>query len=384
MNPLTNVVSSLTNGQAERTVRGLLELADIRVGGDRPQDIQVHNPAFYARVLRDGRLGVGESYVDGEWDAVQLDHFIARVLEARLNERVQDWRSMLYVAAARASNFQKVSRAFRSVERHYDIGNDLYEAMLGETWAYTCAYWTGASTLDQAQRAKFELVCRKLELRPGMQVLELGCGWGGFAKFAAERCGAEVTGYTLSNEQIAVGRQLCKGLPVDLRLQDYRLATGSFDRVLSIGMMEHVGHKNHRAYFETVDRCLRPGGIAFVHTIGSNVSETLIDSFYHKYLFPNALIPSLAQLAQAMEGLFVPEDVHNIGPHYDATLMAWHSNFAAAWPTLSARYNERFRRLWRFYLLSSAGSFRARFTQLYQIVLTRPGTPQPARPVFAS
>lgn len=373
---LANVRSSLSSGQAERTVRGLLEGADIRVGGDRPHDIQVHNAAFYTRALRDGRLGVGESYLDGEWDAVALDQFIARLLEARLNERVQDWRTLLYVAAARASNLQNATRVFRAGEVHYDIGNDLYRAMLGETLSYTCAYWTGASTLDQAQRAKFDLVCRKAGFEPSMKVLELGCGWGSFAKFAAENYGVEVTGYTISKEQVALGRDFCKGLPVEFRLQDYRHANGAYDRVVSIGMMEHVGHKNYRAYFETVDRCLKPGGIAFVHTIGSNVSETLIDSFFHKYLFPNALIPSLSQLARAMEGLFVPEDVHNIGPHYDPTLMAWHERFEAAWPELRTNYDDRFYRLWRFYLLSSAGSFRARFTQLYQIVLTRPGTPQ--------
>ncbi len=369
----SNWIASLSLGEAERVVRGLLELADVRIGGDRPQDIQVHDSAFYERVLRDGRLGVGESYLDGEWDAVQLDHFIAHVLEARLHERVQDWRTVLYVIAARLTNFQSVARSFRSVERHYDIGNELYQAMLGSTWAYTCGYWSGATTLDEAQRAKFELVCRKLELEPGMKVLELGCGWGSFAKFAAEHYGVEVTGYTISNEQITLGRALCRGLPIELRLEDYRRASGTYDRVVSIGMMEHVGHGNHRAYFETVDRCLKPGGIGFVHTIGSNSSETLIDSFYHKYLFPNALIPSLAQLTRAMEGIFVPIDVHNIGPHYDATLLAWYANFEAAWPSLRERYDERFHRLWRFYLLSSAGSFRAGFTQLYQIVFARPG-----------
>jgi cyclopropane-fatty-acyl-phospholipid synthase len=373
-----NVASSLSTGQAERTVRRLLESADIQVGGDRPQDIQVHSPAFYARTLRDGRLGVGESYLDGQWDAVALDHFIARLLEARLNEQIQDWRTVLYVLAARASNFQRASRVFRAVERHYDIGNDLYRAMLGESLSYTCAYWPGAKSLDEAQRAKLDLVCKKAGLAPGMKVLELGCGWGSFAKFAAEHYGVEVTGYTVSKEQVALGRELCQGLPVTFHLEDYRRAKGQYDRVISIGLMEHVGHKNHRAYFETVDRCLKPHGIGFVHTIGSNISETLIDSFYHKYLFPDALIPSLAQITRAMEGLFVPEDVHNIGPDYDATLIAWHDNFERAWPELRATYDERFYRLWRFYLLSSAGSFRARFTQLYQIVFTRPGSPQPA------
>ncbi|HMJ12013.1 MAG TPA: cyclopropane fatty acyl phospholipid synthase [Polyangiaceae bacterium] len=375
---LTNVIPSISASQAERTVRSLLERADIQVGGNRPHDIQVHNPAFYTRALRDGRLGVGESYMAGEWDAIALDQFIAQLLLARLNEQVQDWRTILYVAAARTFNLQNATRVFQAGERHYDIGNDLYQAMLGETLSYTCAYWKNAKTLDEAQRAKLDLICRKVGLRPGMKVLELGCGWGTFAKYAAEHYGAEVTGYTVSKEQVALGRELCKGLPVDLRLEDYRNARGAYDRVISIGMMEHVGYKNHRAYFETVDRCLKPDGIAFVHTIGSNYSQKIIDSFFHKYLFPNALIPSLAQINGAMEGLFVPEDVHNIGPDYDPTLMAWNENFEAAWPSLRKNYDERFYRLWRFYLLSSAGSFRARFTQLYQVVMTREGRLQPA------
>ena len=371
LNPLVD------GGRAERIVRRLLESADIRVGGTRPCDIRVHHPDFYKRALRDGRLGIGESYLDGQWEADAVDQFVERLLRHRLHEHVQDWQAMVYVAAARAVNLQNFQRVSRAVERHYDIGNDLYRAMLGPTLSYTCAYWKDADDLDQAQRNKLDLVCRKLDLKPGMTVLELGCGWGTFAKFACENYGVHVTGCTLSREQLALGRDLCAGLDVELRLQDYRDATGAFDRVVSIGMMEHVGYKNHRAYFETVDRCLKPGGVAFVHTIGGSVSEKLIDSFFHKYLFPNALIPSLAQLASAAEGLFVVEDVHNIGPHYEPTLMAWHERFEAAWPSLKNRYDERFHRLWRFYLLSSAGSFRARFTQLYQIVLTRPGTTQP-------
>lgn len=374
----TNVFASMTAGQAERVVRRLLEQADIQVGGSRPHDIEVHSPAFYRRALRDGRLGVGESYMDGEWDSPALDAFIAKLLLARVNERVRDWSALLYVVAARTFNLQNATRVFQAGERHYDIGNDLYEAMLGETMSYTCGYWADAKTLDEAQRAKLELVCRKVGLKPGMKVLELGCGWGSFAKHAALNHGVQVTGYTVSKEQVALGQRFCKGLPVQFCLEDYRNATGAYDAVISIGMMEHVGPKNHRKYFETVDRCLKPGGVAFVHTIGSNVSETQIDSFFHKYLFPNALIPSLAQISGAMEGLFVPEDVHNIGPSYDPTLMAWHDNFERAWPELRAHYDERFHRLWRFYLLASAGSFRARFTQLYQIVMTRPGAEQPA------
>ncbi|HKA86768.1 MAG TPA: cyclopropane fatty acyl phospholipid synthase [Haliangiales bacterium] len=364
-------------GRAERAVRDLLEIADVRVGGSRPWDIQVHDPAFYVRTLRDGRLGVGESYMDGQWDAESVDELTARLVRANVQERVTRWRAALFAAAARAWNLQSSSRAFQAGERHYDIGNDLYQAMLGETMSYTCAYWKDAANLDGAQRAKLDLVCKKVGLRAGQKVLELGCGWGTFARHAAQNYGVEVVGYTVSREQVALGNELCRGLPVELKLEDYRRARGSYDAVISIGMMEHVGPKNHRAYMETVDRCLKPGGVAFIHTIGSNVSQTIIDPWFHKYLFPNALIPSLAQVTRAMEGLFVPEDVHNIGPNYDRTLMAWWENFERAWPDLQARYGRRFYRMWRYYLLSCAGGFRARFMQLYQIVMTRPGTRQP-------
>ena len=371
------VLPRLFVGRAERTVRELLERADVQVGGTRPQDIQVHDPGFYSRVLRDGRLGLGDSYIDGQWDSGALDELTDKLLRANLEEQIHDWRTLLHVAAARVLNLQSPARAFQAGERHYDIGNDLYGAMLGESWSYTCGYWQNASTLDEAQRAKLDLVCRKLGLRPGMKVLELGCGWGTFARHAATHYGVEVTGYTVSKEQVALGRRLCQGLPIDLRLADYRQAEGTFDAVVSIGMMEHVGYKNHRTFMRTIDRCLAPLGIALVHTIGSNRSETLIDGWFEKHLFPNALIPSLAQIAGAAEGLFTIEDVHNIGPHYDRTLLSWHANFERAWPTLAPRYGERFRRMWRYYLLSSAGGFRARFMQLYQLVLTRPGTPQP-------
>ena len=364
-------------GRAERIVRDLLESADVQVGGSRPHDIQVHDAGFYLRVLRDGRLGLGESYVDGQWDTGALDELTARLIHAGVKRPLPSWRASTHVAAARVWNLQSAVRARRSVERHYDLGNDLYQAMLGETLAYTCAYWKWAGDLDEAQRAKLDLVCRKLGLRAGMKVLELGCGWGTFARHAAAIYGARVTGYTVSREQVALGAELCRGLPVDLHLADYRQAQGRYDAVVSIGLMEHVGPKNHRLYMETVDRCLAPGGVAFIHSIGSNRSQVLIDAWFHRYVFPNAAIPSLAQITSAMEGVFVAEDVHNIGPHYDRTLLAWAGNFERAWPRLRARYGERFRRIWQYYLLSSAGAFRARFMQLYQVVMTRPGTRQP-------
>ena len=261
--------------------------------------------------------------------------------------------------------------------RHYDPGNDLYTAMLDKRMAYTCGYWKTATNLDDAQEEKLDLVCRKIGARPGMRILELGCGWGSFAKYAAEKYGVSVLGLTVSKEQVALGMELCRGLPVELRLQDYRDATGEFDAVISIGVMEHVGYKNYRTYMEVVDRCLKPDGIAFVHTIGNNKTLTSGEPFNDKYIFPNGVLPSISKLSAAMEGLFVVEDWHNFGPYYDPTLLAWEGNFKAAWPDLKAKYSDTFYRMWRYYLLSSAGGFRSRLTQLWQVVFTRQGTPQP-------
>lgn len=366
--------------QAESLVRTLLDAAEITVGGSEPYDLQVHDDRFYGRVVRDGTLGLGESYMDGWWDCEAIDQLITRMVLARLRDRVRSsWKLMALAASARFFNMQNVRRAFEVGRRHYDIGNDLYEAMLDRHMAYTCGYWREAGDLDAAQEAKLDLVCRKIGLREGMRVLELGCGWGSFARFAAERYGAHVTGLTVSKEQVELGMRRCAGLPVKLLLEDYREASGRYDRVVSIGIMEHVGYKNYRTYMEVADRCLGRDGISFVHTIAGNKSRANADAWVHKYIFPNSVLPSLAQLGTAAEGLFVIEDLHNIGPDYDHTLMAWHRNFEAAWPELSKspRYDDRFYRMWRYYLLLCAGGFRSRDTQLYQMVFTRTGTPQP-------
>jgi len=363
---------------SEEILRDLLMEADVQVNGPDPWDIQVHNPHFYDRILQETELGLGESYMDGWWDCEALDEFINRVLKAGLEARIRgNWKIMLHILRGKLLNLQSSSRAFQVAEQHYDLGNDLYQAMLDPRLNYTCGYWKNSTSLAQAQEVKLDLVCRKIGLQPGMKVLELGCGWGSFAKYAAENYGAEVLGVTVSKEQVALGMQRCRGLPVELRLQDYREVQGQYDAVISIGIMEHVGFRNYRTYMEVVDRTLKPGGIAFIHTIGTNRSVSSANAWTNKYIFPNGMLPSIAQLGKAMEGLFIMEDWHNIGPHYDRTLMAWHANFEQAWPALQHRYGERFRRMWRYYLLSSAGGFRSRWTQLWQIVMTRPGTPQP-------
>ena len=284
----------------------------------------------------------------------------------------------MHALRAKLFNRQSVNRAFEVGEKHYDLGNDLYKAMLDKRLCYSCAYWKDAKTLDQAQEAKLELVCKKMNVKPGMRILDIGSGWGSFAKYAAEKHGAHVVGLTVSREQLAFGRELCKGLPVEFRLQDYRDIDEPFDAILSIGMMEHVGYKNYHTYMQVIDRCLKEDGIAFLHTIGANQSIAVGEPFSDKYIFPNGMLPSITQLSKAMEGIFVIEDLHNLGPHYDPTLMAWHANFEKAWPDLREKYGERFHRMWRYYLLSSAGAFRSRNQQLWQIVFTRIGTAQPA------
>lgn len=364
--------------QAEVIITELFESAGIEVNGPNPWDIQVHNPRFFKRVLREVELGLGESYMDGWWDCQSIDQFVDRALKARLETKIKgNWKIILHILRSKLFNLQTVARAFKIGEHHYDLGNELYQAMLDKRLNYTCAYWRGADNLDQAQENKLDLVCRKIGLKPGMTVLELGCGWGSFAKYAAEKYGVEVIGVTVSAKQVELGMELCRGLPVELRFQDYRDVSGQYDRVISIGVMEHVGVKNYRTYMEVVDRTLKPGGIGFFHTIGRNNSEITTNAWTQKYIFPNGMLPSITQLALAMEDLFVVEDWHNIGPNYDPTLMAWHNNFEKAWPDLEAQYDERFYRMWRFYLLSSAGGFRSRQSQLWQVVFTRIGDPQP-------
>ena len=363
---------------SETAIRDLLELADIQVNGSHPWDMQVHNSRLYDRILSDTSLGLGEAYMEGWWDCEALDQFFTRVLKAHLDQKVHDnVRLAFQVARAWLFNRQSKARAYEVGQKHYDLGNDLYTAMLDERLCYTCGYWKDAANLDDAQEAKLELVCKKIGIHPGMRILELGCGWGSFAKYAAEKHAASVLGVTVSKEQVALGMQMCKGLPVELRLQDYREVSGTYDAVISIGVMEHVGYKNYAEYMQVVNRCLKPDGIAFVHTIGGNQSYTTGEPFTDKYIFPNGLLPSMAQLSRAMEEYFVMEDWQNFGPYYDPTLMAWHANFEKAWPELKKNYDERFHRMWRYYLLSSAGGFRSRNQQLWQFVFTRTGSPQP-------
>lgn len=354
-------------------LESLLEVADVRIDGGRPWDIQVHDPRFFQRVLAETSLGFGEAYMDGWWDCERLDELICRILYHGLMDRVKSWKDFLAFLQANLLNLQRVTRAFHVAQHHYDIGNDLYRAMLDRRMIYSCGYWKEAKDLDTAQEAKLDLVCRKLQLQPGMRVLDIGCGWGGAAKFAAERYGVEVYGVTVSAEQAKHAQELCAGLPVRIELKDYRAIEGKFDRAYSLGMFEHVGYKNYHTYMRVVHRCLPKDGLFLLHTVGGNVSDTHGNPWVERYIFPNSMLPSVRQIGAATEGLLILEDWQNFGPDYDRTLLAWYDNFERSWPSLRERYGDRFYRMWRFYLLSFAGAFRARYTQLWQIVLSPKG-----------
>ncbi len=362
--------------------RKILADAGIELNGDRPWDIQVHNPKTYRRILSGGSLALGESYMDGWWDCESLDEFFTRVLNADLHEKVRDsWRTWWYVAKAKLLNLQSSSRAYEVGKQHYDIGNDLYRRMLDERMVYSCGYWRGADNLEEAQRDKLDLICRKMKLEPGMRVLDIGCGWGSLARFAAEEYGAEVVGVTVSEQQVKLGRERCRDLPVEIRLEDYRELDEPFDRIVSVGMFEHVGRKNYPTYMDVVHRCLNDEGLSLIHTIGGNVSVDTTDPWINKYIFPNGMLPSAKQITTAAEGQFILEDWHNFGPDYDRTLMAWYDNITSHWDELRDHYGKTFRRMWTYYLLSSAGSFRSRTNQLWQIVLSKTGRKEQYRSV---
>jgi cyclopropane-fatty-acyl-phospholipid synthase len=361
----------------QRAAARLLELAGVRIDGDRPWDIRIRHPDTIPRILARGSLGLGESYMDGWWECERIDEFIARVLRARLDEKVGRAGLMLAALKARLLNLQSERRAWQVGREHYDLGNDLFERMLDPLMTYSCGYWAQADDLTRAQEAKLDLICRKLGLQPGMTLLDIGCGWGSLMRYAATRYGARCVGLTISREQAQWGTERCAGLPVRFELADYRAfnADGAqrFDRVASVGMFEHVGHKNYGDFFAAARRSLADDGLFLLHTIGKRRSNTAIDPWIEKYIFPNGSLPSVAELAAACEERFVVEDWHNFGADYDRTLMAWHARFEAAWPELRARLPERFYRMWRYYLLACAGSFRARCNQLWQVVLSPAG-----------
>ncbi|MBB72565.1 MAG: cyclopropane-fatty-acyl-phospholipid synthase [Legionellales bacterium] len=354
----------------------LLSDVGVTVNGNGVGDMHIHDPALYQRIFKYGSLGLGEGYMDKQWDADALDDFFYKILWGRLDEKIKhNWRALAHIVINKLFNWQTKRHASTVAQKHYDLGNELFTRMLDSTMSYSCAYWGECDTLQQAQLNKLRLICDKLNLQPGMRVLEIGCGWGGFAKYAAEHYGVEVVGVTISTEQARYAKDYCKDFAVTILQQDYRDVGGLFDRVVSIGMFEHVGYKNYRHYFKKVYDSLKPCGLFLLHTIGNNITEVTSEPWIKKYIFPHGMLPSIKQIGATSEKLFIMEDWHNLSVNYDKTLMAWYDNFVANWSTLSDRYDERFYRMWTYYLQACAGAFRARWLQCWQIVFAKQGVP---------
>lgn len=358
---------------AKKFIETHLSRTGVVINGPNPWDPQVHDEALYGRLLSQGTLGLGESYMEGWWDAEAIDQFIYRLVAADIQANFKPDLALIGSALrGKLLNMQRLK--VREVgERHYDIGNDLYAAMLDKRMVYSCGYWKNAADLDAAQEAKLDLICTKIGLEPGMRILDIGSGWGGFLQFAAERYGVSGIGVTISVEQAKLANERTKDLPVETRLMDYQALEGKFDRIISIGMFEHVGYKNYHAYFTKARELLAADGLMLLHCIGGNVSTTHGDPWSEKYIFPNGMLPSIAQIGTAIEKLFIMEDWHNFGADYDTTLMAWLARFEAAWPSLADHYDQRFYRMWRYYLTSFAAVFRARNVGLWQVVLSPHG-----------
>ena len=362
----------MTNNEA--WANKLLESAGTKINGKNPWDIKILNQKFYNRVKAEGSLGLGESYMDGWWDCEKLDEFFYRLLLAKIPDRIGlSLPIILDILSAKLFNLQAVSRAFQVGEKHYDLDNKLFSAMLGKTMAYSCGYWRNSKTLDSAQTAKFDLICKKLNLKTGQKILDIGCGWGSFAKYAAKKYKVSVVGVTVSKEQAEFAKKLCAGLSVEIRIQDYRDLHEKFDHIVSVGMFEHVGLKNYKTFFEVAKRCLKDNGLFLLHTIGTLNSRGGTDPWLNKYIFRNGSLPSLSQISLNVKKLFTIEDIHNFGADYDKTLMAWHKKFLNVWPKFKDNYDNKFFRMWNYYLLSCAGVFRSRNGQLWQIVLSPNG-----------
>lgn len=361
--------------EAER-IKGLLKEVGVVVNGPNPWDPQIHNDGFWNRLFAQGSLGLGEAYMDGWWDAADLAEFFSRVLSGNIDERIKLTPAFLWqIVRARLLNMQTVERSRRVAEMHYNQ-TDAYRASLDARMTGSCGYWPeGVTNVDQAQQAKLDLVCRKIGLKPGQKVWDIGCGWGAFMGFAAEKYGANCVGVTVSPDQAAYGRERYKGLPVEFQVKDYREFTGKVDHVVSMGMFEHVGHKNYRTYFEAARRAIADDGLFMLHTIGAQKTTETIEPWLEKYIFPGGVIPSMAQIGAAIDGIFTVIDLHNIGPHYDRTLTAWHENFEAKWPRQGNAEQKRFYRMWKYYLLCCAGAFRARILQVWQFVFSTSGVP---------
>lgn len=373
--------SQVSSRASVRRVSHYLKQADIEINGARAWDPQVRNTRFYEHVLYRGSLGLGDAYMDGWWECQDLAEFFRRLLIWR-NKNLRDWRlrlpQLMLDIRRTVMNLQSTLRAKQVIDTHYELPVTLFEHMLGSTMAYSCAYWQEADGLDDAQRQKLDLICRKLNLKATDRVLDLGCGFGSFSRYAAEQYGCEIVAVTLSRSQAEFARKLCAGLPVEIHVCDYRDtvrygASAPFDKIANIAMFEAVGKKNFRQFMQIVNRLLSDGGLWLLHTIAS--ARCSMDPWLNRYIFPNGELPNLEALDRFSRDLFHVEDLHNLGPDYAPTLAAWRANFIRHWKTIRRvapeHFDERFFRMWLYYLDCCRGSFLARNAHVWQLVMSK-------------
>jgi len=347
-------------------------------------DIICRDKTMFMDIINTGSLGVGESYMYGKWYCHndRVDILVYKIQSNNIQDKIRkpvSWSLWFWGLSTYLYNYQSRSKAYDVEDIHYNIGNDLYQNMLGPSMAYTCAYYKNGNTdLDQAQYDKFQLICDKIQLQDNDRVLDIGCGFGTLAKYMVEHKKCHVTGVNISREQLRYAynnQDNINDKEVRSRLlyldRDYRDIKGKYNKVVSIGLCEHVGYKNYRTFFEKVYQCMEDNSIFLLHTIGSNESVTCTDPWTDKYIFPGGMAPSIKQIGESIEGLFILEDVHNFGPDYDKTLQAWYINYKDARNNNKIVKDDVFNNMWEYYLLSSAGSFRARKMQLWQFVFTK-------------
>ncbi|WP_028387732.1 cyclopropane fatty acyl phospholipid synthase [Legionella fairfieldensis] len=370
----------MNNAIAQNYVQRALSKAEVTLNGSKDHDIQLIDNRAIKRILLDGSLGLGETYMEGWWDCKRLDKLSYQLCTAALEKDVKfNFFHLLYKLSAKLFNQQSKKLSKEVAEKHYDLDNHLFALMLGETMAYSCGYWKNTQELNTAQRAKYELICKKLQLTSQDTLLDIGCGWGGLAAYAAEHYGCRVVGISIAEQQIAYAKEHHSHLPAQFFTADYRDSSlynpqqKQFTKLVSVGAFEHIGPKNYRTFFKLMEQQLTDNGLFLLHTIGSNETVTSSDRWINKYIFPHGILPSMKQLSGALERSFIIEDWHNIGIHYDNTLLAWNKNFEAHWDTIKSRFDERFYRMWRYYLLMCAGMFRSRTAQVWQLVMSKSG-----------
>ncbi len=394
---ISGVALDLLNGLVGRVIkRGTLTIidADGRArshGAGLPHvAIRLGKPSLYGRILTNPELAVGEAYMDGDLvlEEGDLRDFLQLFHQNKSNLRKRPVRRAIASAMRRFRRFQQanpIGRAEANVAHHYDISNDFYRLFLDEDLTYSCAYFEqDGQSLEEAQQAKLRHIAAKLRIEPGMRVLDIGCGWGGMAMYLVRELGAHVVGVTLSVEQrdLAEARAAERGLSdkVEFRLVDYRMVTEKFDRIVSVGMFEHVGAPHFAEFFEKISDLLADDGLALVHSIGAKGTPGVTGPWIRKYIFPGGYSPALSETMAAIEksGLWVT-DIEILRLHYADTLREWSRRFAANRPAVAAMFDERFCRMWEFYLATAEFAFRAGGHMNFQIQLAKSVAAAPLR-----